>query len=127
MALRHSELRLRWQCLPCGAGRYFERLHCVQFYWPRARLHLQKRNIPAIKFERGRRLLHAEENKQLQNNANEFQKPDRILALPVFFCFGREEHIEQDNKAKYNDFDLRYRHNIVSVSSKSQRRNAAIR
>lgn len=70
---------------------------------------------------------HAEKKQQLQNNAKEFQKPDRVLALPVFFCFGREEHFEQDNKAKYNDFDLRYRHNIASVSSKSQRRNAAIR
>ena len=51
---------------------------------------------------------HAEKNQQLQNNANEFQKLDRVPALPVFFCFGREEHIEQDNKAKCNDFDLRY-------------------
>lgn len=72
-------------------------------------------------------MLRAEENKQLQNNANEFQKPDRVPALPVFLGPFRKEHIEQDNKAKYNDSDLRYRHNIASVSSKSQRRNAAIR
>lgn len=48
-------------------------------------------------------MLHAEENKQLQNNVNEFQKPDRVPALPVFLGHFRKEHFEQDNKAKYND------------------------
>lgn len=59
---------------------------------------------------------HAEKKQQLQNNAKEFQKPDRVPALPVLLGPFRKEHFEQNNKTKYNDFDLRYRHNITSVS-----------